>query len=429
MDHFGKTAICLILLRAMQLSKWTKELYRQWMIARKQPVRSYVRNFRRGWEQLLHAADIGSAIDRKNAQREAERADEAGFIKLHRDRKPQYIRRLELLPSGEIWLRGLVKQRPPMELVQESLHAVDAAAAMAHPRLPDQWKAWCEATRSLFEAGKSKPPLFWKDPERVEWLLRATFRLTARDWGKEALVRDISVEIELDNTKQLEREHRAVEACLSQLYGRRMTLQNLGIELTHSQANIAGLLILHFQDGTRQSIDRLKDLYAISFHDLDRTERIETRAQRLLTVENSKTTLRALAARNVAGDTLLVACSFPNRAVLRLISLLPTENFPHFHFGDTDPAGYAILSDLREKTQRSIQPFLMHRRECPKSKPLSTYDRNLLPGLLAKPNLEDVRETIRQFETTGTKGDFEQETLRLLPPLYEWPFYPFAKED
>ena len=70
----------------------------------------------------------------------------------------------------------------------------------------------------------------------------------------------------------------------------------------------------------------------------------------------------------------------------------------------------------------------MQRRECTKSKPLSTYDRNLLPGLLAKLNLKDVHETIRQFETTGTKGDFEQETLKL-PPLSGWPFYPFAKVD
>ena len=300
-EHVGKTATCLTLLRAMQPSKWTKELYRQWMIARKRPVKSYVRNFRRGWEQLLHDADIGSAVDRRNAQQEAEQAHEAGHIRLHRDRNPKFIRRLELLPPGEIWLRGLMKQRPPLELLQESLQAVEAAATMPHPRLPDQWKAWCEATRSLFHSGKSKSPLFWKNPERVEWLLQTTFRLTARDWGKDALVRDVSVEIELDDAKHLEREHRAVEACLSQLYGRRMTLQNLGIELTHSQANIAGLLTFHFDDGTRQPINRLKDLYAISLHDLERTARIETRAQRLLTVENSKTTLRALAARNVAG--------------------------------------------------------------------------------------------------------------------------------
>ena len=302
------------------------------------------------------------------------------------------------------------------------------AMAMPHPRLPDQWKAWCEASRSLFKTGKSKPPMFWKNPERVAWLLQTLFRLTARDWGKEALVRDVSVDIGLDDSKHLEREHRAIEACLSQLYGRRMTLQNLGIELTYSQAAIAGLLTLHFHDGSRQSIHRLKDVYAISLHDLERTERIETPARRLLTVENSKTTLRALAARNVAGDTLLVACSFPTRAVLHLISLMPKEDFPLFHFGDTDPAGFEILSQLREKTQRAIQPFLMHRRECTKNKPLSTYDRNLLPGLLAKPHLKDVRETIQQFETTGNKGDFEQETLRL-PPLSRWPFYPFAKVD
>ena len=185
---------------------------------------------------------------------------------------------------------------------------------------------------------------------------------------------------------------------------------------------------MHFGDGSSQPIDKLRDLYAISLHDLERTDFIQTPAVRLLTVENSKTTLRALAAKHIAGDTLLVACSFPTRAGLRLISLLPVKNFPHFHFGDTDPSGFAILSQLREETQRAIQPFLMHRRECTKSRPLGDHDRRLLPGLLADPFLEDVRDTVQQFEVTGSKGDFEQETLRL-PPLPGWPFYPFAKVD
>lgn len=405
------------------------ELYKQWATARKQPVKSYVRHFRRDWEALLLTAGITSAPDGTAARKEAGQAALSGYIKLHRQRNRKYIARLELLPAGEPWLRALMKQRPPAELLQESLGAVDAATATPHPRLPDQWRAWCGALRSMFEAGKIRHPMTWKNPERVAWLLRATHRLTSKDWGKEAFVRDVSVEIELDDSKHLEREHRAIEACLTQFYGRRMILQNLGIELTHSQANLAGILTLRFHDGTHQVIDNLKDLYALSLHDLERTESIQTPAVRLLTVENSKTTLRALAARNIQGDTLLVACSFPNRAVIHLISLLPSaEKFPLFHFGDTDPAGFAILSQLREKTRRPVHPFLMHRRECPQSRPLSGYDRRVLPGLLDDPNLEDVRESIRQFESTGTKGDFEQETLRL-PPLSGWPFYPFAGPD
>lgn len=128
-----------------------------------------------------------------------------------------------------------------------------------------------------------------------------------------------------------------------------------------------------------------------------------------------------LAAKNLAADTLLIGCYFPNHAVLRLIELLP-PGFPLYHFGDTDPAGFLILSTLRQNTARPVQPFFMIPRTAPLPVPLTEYDRKILPKLLTSPFLTDLRPHIETLIHRQDKGLFEQETHGL-PDLHEWPFY------
>ena len=112
---------------------------------------------------------------------------------------------------------------------------------------------------------------------------------------------------------------------------------------------------------------------------------------------------------------------FPTKALIRLLGLLP-QDLPVFHFGDTDPAGFHILSKLRETSKRPVRPFLMARRSSKKKCPLSEYDQAILPRLLSDPLLNDVVMDIQLMEDSGCKGDFEQETIGP-PDLEAWPFF------
>ncbi len=162
----------------------------------------------------------------------------------------------------------------------------------------------------------------------------------------------------------------------------------------------------------------LRGPYSLSETDLRTALHLDSAANRVLTVEN-ETTFLELAKSN--RDTLLIQTSYPNRAVLALLSRLPAE-LPVFHFGDTDPAGFDILRDLRARTARPIQPMHMAYRPRPDSPTLSTEEKNQLTRLLADPMMADCGEPLEAMRKAGTKGEFEQESLGP-PELEGWPFY------
>lgn len=408
---------------------WLKELYRQWMTARGKLIQPRTRAFRRTWDDLLAAAGVHSAEDRNAARREAEHEEAQGHVKLHRLRGRKYlIIAIELPLDAESWLLNFFGQQEASDALAKSLEEIRKAEEMTHERFPILWKEWCGSLRTAFSSGKNMRPLYWRSPGKTRSLLQLIYRLTSIEWREGALIREVSAEIGL-TTKDLEKQRRGVEACLSQMFGRPMPLQSLGVVLTDSRSDLAGLLTLHYADGEPQVFDKLKAIFSLSLSDLERAEYATTAARRLLTVENSKTTLRRLASVNADGSTLLAACSFPTKALLRLLQLLP-EDLPVYHFGDTDPAGFHILSKLRECSRRPVHAFLMHKRTGNKKCPLTEYDRSLLPRLLSDKHLSDSLATLTAMADSGCKGDFEQETIGL-PHLDTWPFFnitPLASE-
>ncbi|HEY1082166.1 MAG TPA: Wadjet anti-phage system protein JetD domain-containing protein, partial [Prosthecobacter sp.] len=269
-------------------------------------------------------------------------------------------------------------------------------------------------------------PLMWKAPEETGGLLDLVFRFTSEDWGANVPVRTASSALGIEGgSKGLEPRKAVLETCLCSLFGRPVTLESSGIVLTDPSVEMAGELILHFLDGREQAIHSLRGIYSLSLlNDLDRVSHITTAASRILLIENKKTSLPLLAARNDNGSTLLLTCSFPNRAVLRLLELLPSA-LPVYHFGDTDPAGFLILAKIREQTGRSIVPFLMHYRQGKALAKLTEYDRRVLPGLLKNRWLEDVQSELEKMHESQDKGMFEQETWGM-PDLPGWPFYTVA---
>ncbi|TDU68109.1 uncharacterized protein DUF2220 [Prosthecobacter fusiformis] len=398
---------------------WLQTLFQKWHAARGSRLAPGKVAFRYDWIKLLDETGLLKAEDRQAAERDLKQFPQLQF-QTHKYRK--YLIEKVIIPlDSEPWLTTNFGHIPAAQLHQETLSAITELREQPHPLYPELWQHWCDLIQSTFQQEKNLHPLTWKEPDKVRQLMMLVYRFTSIPWTEATPIREASTALGL-GSKDLESLQSRLESCLTSFYERPTSLESCGLLLTEPKVEVAGKLTLHYADGSSQPIHEMKGVYTLSLlPDLERAIRISTPAKRLLTVENSKTTLPALASKNQAADTLLIGCSFPNRAVLRLIELLPPD-LPSHHFGDTDPAGFLILATLRQKTGRPFQPFLMTPQEAARPVPFTEYDRKIIQNLLAHPLLPDVRPALEYLVQRQDKGLYEQENLGP-PDLQEWPFY------
>lgn len=394
---------------------WLIEFHRRWHAARGKRVTDSNRAFSVDWVKLLEAAGITSAEDQATAAREAEACGQL-VLKRHRYRK-YLIERVTLPLASEPWLIERFGGIAGEELQAAALEVVANFSGRGHSRFPTEWAALCQSLRVAFSQGRSLRPFGWSHPETLRHLLDVVRNLSEREWPAGTLVRAASVEIGLDS-KGLERHQRTFESGLARLFGTEISLKSLGLVAGDSHVELHGPVCLHFPDGSVHDFDGLTNVL-ISAADLARCSSIFTTAERLLSIENRKTTFRQYAAANEDRRTLIASTSFPTPAFRALLEKLPAS-LPHHHFGDTDPAGWHILLKLREATSRPVAAFQMKWRPAPEPNPLTPFDRKLLEKLLLEPLLADVREELRIIAESGDRGDFEQETLRPPAEMERW---------
>jgi hypothetical protein len=362
-----------------------------------------------------------SADERLAAEREAAALEQEGRLKLVRHRYRKYrIEKIALPLESEAWLAGLFGEQTGSEKLEQCTAIVRHWITQMHPRFPESWQDLCRRIFETLQSGKSLRPFSRRHPKLFGELLGSLFTLTSRDWTPGTHVRTASEELGW-GSKALEGHRTSMEAGLAALFGEPSPLEALGLVCTRSHVRVQGPLTLHFEDGTMHSISNLQGETTITHADLQRTTHATTTAARLLSIENSKSTFADACTVNRQGDTLLLATSYPNAATLRLLELLPVE-VPHFHFGDTDVSGYAILRVLREQSSRPVQAFLMEWEDDINSDMLSEHDIRLLPALLESDLLTDCRGHLERKRVAGRKGRFEQERYGI-PKLPEWPFW------
>jgi hypothetical protein len=183
----------------------------------------------------------------------------------------------------------------------------------------------------------------------------------------------------------------------------------LGLVGSNSVLVFHGPLVLEVPGGAAEPARWLEAAASVTAADLERAATLHTTARAVLTVENSKSPFRHAVQANAAGGLLVVASSFPTRAVRLLLEKLPPD-LPHYHFGDTDPAGYLILQKLRQiQASRPVLAWAMDWRDKADSPPLTAYDRRVAMMLLEDPLMADVHGNLRRMLEAGRKGDFEQE--------------------
>ena len=400
--------------------RWLQTLHEQWMSARKRRVTASVRAFRRDWEDLLDDAGLKSAEDRQAALREAERLPQ---LKLHRLRgRPHIVLKIEVPLESEAWLHAQFGSQTGAEAQSQAQEVVERWAAKSHPLLPEAWTTLCDRLKTEFSLPRVLEPFRWLEADRVNELLSLLFDLTSREWPEGTLIRDASTQLGQDS-KYLEAQQSFIERALEQLFGRETPLEALGIQTSNSVLHYCGPLVLHFDDHSKTLDLRFESTLSVA--ELERATHITTTTERLLTVENRKTTFLQLARADASRSTLIVATSFPTQAVKLLLQKLPTS-IPHHHFGDTDPAGWDILRKLREVSERAVHPFEMRWRPKSAAQPLSPRERQILVRLLGAPSMKDCQGGLQAMLEAGTRGEFEQESLGR-PTLDIWPFYRDAR--
>lgn len=367
-------------------------------------------DFTLDYRKLLKAAHADSAETRIHAEDRLRQAAIQGKLKLDTHPRDERLIQIVRLPreGGEAWLFNHLGESSPTEERRQLANLFES--------FKDHWPAWCQKLAQHALDGDSVAPFSRDDMEGNRELLTILPRVLG--WQGESLIRFASCTI-CGNSKRLEQLRPRLESALRQITdGSIQSLEDLGLLEKARHVFIRGPLRLELPDGTL-NLGLLHAPVSISETDLHRALTIHCDAAQVLTVEN-ETTFFELAKLN--SNTLLIQTSYPGRAVLALLARLPSH-LPIHHFGDTDPSGFDILRDLRTRSDRAIQPLHMHHRPREGSEMLESSELKTLTRLLADPRMADCHPPLQAMLHSGTKGDFEQESLGR-PSLSEWPFYP-----
>ena len=94
-----------------------------------------------------------------------------------------------------------------------------------------------------------------------------------------------------------------------------------------------------------------------------------------------------------------------------------------YHFGDSDPAGFDILADLRARSGDEIGSLHMTFRNSADAQPFTEKDMAIAERVLKSIHLTNSEKShILKMTELGDKGIYEQEMLGV-PSQRHWPYY------
>lgn len=376
-----------------------------------------VKDFTVDWEKFLRDSGFDDGDAREISEQELLSAERASGGLLGIDRHPRtgakQVIRLKR-DGGEAWLFGALGLSSPSD-EREALGGFFDAASLIPVPSGEAWRSWCEAFVSKARDGSSVAPFKRDDAAGNRNLLDALVGVL--NWREESLVRYASTVIFRDS-KVLENLRPRLLVALREITGREeVSLEDFGISDKPRSVLIHGPLMLEL-DGGPVDFGFLSGPVSVSAIDLAAAKSVECGARLCVTVENESVFLE-LAKRQTG--LLLVQTSFPGAATRLLFERLPSI-LECRHFGDSDPAGFEILRDLREKTGRSFRSVCMDFREVSEALCLTEAERRSIGRLLMMPLMSDVHDSLRCMLEDGTKGNFEQESVpldRVIMSLWE----------
>ena len=381
-------------------------IYRKSAAARSGVVKDYTLD----WETFLRQTGRDDGDARELAEQELLAAERAagGFFVIDRHAKTHAKEVLRLKrDGGEAWLFAATGLTSPEEDRARLAEFFGQSKATGIPEAhASGWSAWCDALAACALSGNPVAPFKREDPSGNAVLLEGLAGVL--NWQGESLIRYASAVIRRDS-KALEILRPRLLIALREIAGREdVTFEDFGISDKPRSVLIHGPLVLELPEG-RLDLGLLSGPVAISAIDLAGARSVECRAPRCVTVENESVFLELAKRRTGA---LLVQTSFAGAATRLLFERLPAD-LPCHHFGDSDPAGFDVLRDLREKTGRSFQPLMMRFRDRLDAPRLTDDERRMIGRLLDSGVLADVHGELQAMLAAGTKGAFEQEEVSL----------------
>lgn len=381
-------------------------IYRNSASGRRDTVNDYTID----WEKLLRAAGRDDGEERELAVQELLSAEEQSGGLFVIDRHPRSRQELRLRlkrEGGEAWLFAAVGLSSPTgdrnDLAAFFRRAMAVEVPAAHA---ESWRRWLMGLVDRSLAGGSLQPFKRGDAEGNAALLRALAGVL--NWREESLIRYASATL-CGDSKYLERTEARLQQALREItQDAEVSLEDFGISDAPRSVLVHGPLSVETSSG-RIDIGLFSGPVRVSAIDLERALEISCGGRCCLTVENESVFLE-LAKRRTG--LLLVQTSFPGSATRLLFERLPKDLQCH-HFGDTDPSGFDILRDLREKTGRLFKPACMQFRPAAGSPVLTAGEVRCIERLLATQGMSDVREPLRRMLEAGSKGMFEQESVPL----------------
>lgn len=369
------------------------------------------------YEKFLTENDCRDGESRVIAERDLADAASAGLLTLvAHNRDPRLIQQIRFSQAKEEALFAQIGEPSPT-VKREQLAELFSRAS--HIEVVAEWRAtWislCTTLQNAARRGDSVQPFSRDDLTFNSELLSLIPRILA--WKGESLIRFASCVL-CGNSKRLELlEGRIVQLLNTITEGRIQTLEDVGIVANPHFALLHGPVRLLLE---KKWVDfgRLVGPYRISELDIRNAENVEVNAQRFLTVEN-ETTFHELA--KLRSGELLIQTSFASSATLALLERLPMD-MECWHFGDSDPEGFDILRDLRERSGRPFQSLQMCFRPADAVPALTAQQRAKLERLISSPIMVAEREEMKRMLTASNIGLFEQEQLGK-PRYPHWPFY------
>ncbi len=386
------------------------------------------RDFLVDFKRLLSDAGCQDGDERCAAIRQLRELD-GSLLHLEGPRRDRdIIHQVRFSPAKEAELFALLETSSPTNRREILAGQFSDAAQVEVPECwRESWHKYCGELAESALRGNAIAPFSRDDLVGNAELLALVPRLLAwQQQGEESLLRFASCVL-TGNSKRLGdlaaegsdgRHTGKLGSILNRVTaGKLRFLEDLGISPWPRFVLVHGPLRLFLQDDWL-NLGMLRGPVRLSDTDVNRATKIETTALRCLTVEN-ETSFHELA--KLESGNLLVCTSYPGSATLAFLDKLPST-LEFWHFGDSDPEGFDILRDLRERSRRPFRSLQMNWRPAAFAEPLDAGERRLLQALLGSALMKPEKECLQRMLDEGTKGGFEQESLGK-PQRRKWPFY------
>jgi hypothetical protein len=369
------------------------------------------------YEKFLAETGCRDGDSRLIAERDLADAASAGVLTLvYHNRDPRLIQQIRFSQAEEEALFAHIGEPSPTAK-REQVAEMFGRASHVEVGLEWRtgWRSLCENLQDAARSGDSVQPFSRDDIGLNSELLALIPKILT--WKGESLIRFASCVL-CGNSKRLQSLEGRIGQILSTItQGKMRSLEDIGIVANPHFALFHGpIRLLLGEDWV--DFGQLSGPFRIAEVDIRNAERIAVGAQRCLTVEN-ETTFHELA--KLRSGELLIQTSFASSATLALLDRLP-HDLQCWHFGDSDPEGFDILRDLRQRSNRPFRSFQMHFRQLTAAPALTAEQRATLKRLISSPTMVGEREEMERMLAESNVGLCEQEQLGK-PSLAYWPFY------